>query len=391
MKIGIDARFLTHPQHGGFKTYTENLVAALARLDRENDYVLYLDREPVAGDLIPQQSNFQTRIVPGSLPMIGVPWREQVLLSRQATVDRVDLFHAPCLTAPLYLSCPLVITVHDMIWAFPERFSQKAKLSLKRKFMEWYNYYVPEAATRRASAILTVSHAAENDIRQLLKVPAEKITVTWEAARSSFWKIEDQECLETTRKKYDLHSKFILAIGSADPRKNISALVQAYSLLHRTLQEKYHLAVVWTHTHLAEAMSHQIAQLGIEGQVHFLQNVSNEELVHLYNSASLFVFPSLYEGFGLPILEAMACGTPVVAARNSSIPEITGDAALLFDPENVQQIAETITYILSRENVGSALIQNGLARSALFSWEKCAAETLSVYREVLLSKDNHNP
>ena len=379
MKIGIDARFLTHPQPGGFKTYTENLVSALASLDKENEYYLYLDRTPAANDIIPVQSNFQVRVITGSLPMLGVPWREQIRLSRQAAADQLDLFHSPCLTAPLFLSCPLVITVHDMIWAFPERFSQKGAWSFKRKFMEWYNYLVPKLATKRASAILTVSHAAKESIIEYLKYPASRIHVTLEAAHRSFVRIDNMHCLDEIRLKHDLPSKFILAIGSADPRKNIRTLVQAYSLLPRELQEEYQLAIVWTHTLLADELSQQIQGLGLESKIQFLKNITNEDLVYIYNSASLFVFPSLYEGFGLPLLEAMACGVPVAAADNSSIPEIVGDAAQLFDAKDVNRMSAVINRILSVDSLRMALIKKGIERSASFSWEKCARATIAVY------------
>jgi glycosyltransferase involved in cell wall biosynthesis len=385
MKIGIDARFLTHPQPGGFKTYTENLVTALADLDKENEYILYLDREPSPQDIIPVQPNFQTRVVTGSLRMIGLPWREQIRLPRQIAVDQVDLFHSTCLTAPLHVDCPLVITVHDMIWAFPERFSQKGTWSLKRKFMEWYNYWVPKYATGRASAILTVSHAARESIIEYLHYPSNKIYVTWEAARPCFTSVSDVQCLDDVRKKYDLQSKFILAIGSSDPRKNISTLVQAYSLLPYQLQQEYRLAIVWTHRELADHLSRQLSSLGLQEKVQFLENVTNEDLASLYNAASLFVFPSLYEGFGLPLLEAMACGSPVVAADTSSIPEIVDDAGLLFEARDPQGMAETITYVLSNNEVRLNLIQKGFKRNAIFSWKKCANETLAVYEKVLSS------
>jgi glycosyltransferase involved in cell wall biosynthesis len=387
MKIGIDARCLTHPQPGGFKTYTENLVAGLASLDKENEYFLYVDREPSSHDLVPAQPNFKLRVVTGSLPMLGFPWREQIKLPQQASADRLDLFHSPCLTAPLFIRCPLVITVHDMIWAFPARVSktmQKTPLSAKRNLMALYNYLVPKYATQNASAIITVSHAARESIIEHLRYPSDKIHVTWEAAASAFSGSSNVENLDALRLKYNLPSKFILAIGSADPRKNISTLLQAYSLLPGNLRTEYKLSLVWTHPRLADRVSEQLRSLSLEENVQFLQNVSNEELAQLYSAASLFVFPSLYEGFGLPLLEAMACGAPVVAANNSSIPEIVGDAARLFEATDPHGMSETIAKVLSNEQTRMGLIQLGRKRNAGFSWEKCARETLAVYRTVLI-------
>ena len=318
--------------------------------------------------------------------MMGFPWREQIELPRQVARDQLELFHFPCLTAPLNLDCPMVITVHDMIWAFPERFSQqKETFSIKRKLMEWYNYLVPTYAIKRASAIITVSHMARESIVEYLDFPPEKIHVAWEAARSSFTQINDRGCLDAVRDKYRLHSKFILAIGSADPRKNISTLVRAYSMLPNNVREEYHLAIVWAHSLLAGGLSRQVNGLGMEGKVQFLENVTNEDLELLYNSTSLFVFPSLYEGFGLPLLEAMACGAPVIAANTSSIPEVAGDAALFFEAMDPKGMSDTIAYVLDHDDVRLNLVQKGFQRNALFSWEKCAQETLSVYEKVLSS------
>jgi glycosyltransferase involved in cell wall biosynthesis len=388
MRIGIDARFLTHPQRGGFKTYTENLVAALARIDSKTVYVLYLDRQPGAQDVVPSQPNFINRVVQGSLPVVGLPWREQVALGKQVKADRLDLFHSPCLTAPLILPCPLVITVHDMIWAFRENFTSRGSWSLKRRLIDWYNYLVPRYVIRRASAIITVSHASKNSILETFQMNAEKIVVTHEAAGSAFRLIEDADQLEAVRNKYSLPSKYILALGAADPRKNIKSLIQAYRSLSDELREKYQLVIVWTHTFLASEISKLVEELGLSANVRFLRHVPNEDLVSIYNLASLFVFPSRYEGFGLPLLEAMSCGVPVIAADNSSIPEIVGEAAILFDAQDVNGISAAMCQVLTDESLQARLRRDGLERSAQFSWDKCGRETLTVYKRIM---DMHSP
>jgi len=386
MRIGIDARFLTHPQPGGFKTYTENLIMALSQIERENKYLLYVDREPSDSDLIPGTKNFEIKVVTGSLPMVGVPWREQVGLSRQATTDKIDLFHAPCLTAPLFLNCPLVVTVHDMIWAFPEKYSRSGSLSIKRRLMEWYNYWIPKSAVKRATSVITVSESARESIVQYLDLPAAEIFVTHEAAGSSFRRTEDLNILAKQRSTQNLPDTFIMAIGSADPRKNMGTLLKAYSLISEDLRQKYHLVIVWTHSFLTGEFLSQLDKLHIRETVHFLRNVSNDDLGLLYNSASLFVFPSHYEGFGLPLLEAMSCGAPVVAANNSSIPEIVGDAALLFDAQDAAEMSGLMISVITNESMFQKLRTRGLERAVQFSWEKCARETVDVYAHVLDKK-----
>ena len=184
MRIGIDARFLTHPQAGGFKTYTQNLVAALAQVDRENEYRLYVDREPASP--LAYGPNFQVCVVPGTLPMLGMVWREQVGLARRAAQDKLDLLHAPNLTAPLRCPCPTVITVHDMIWLWPERFSPGKTASRKRDLMRRYYQDVPRRAAQAAAGIITVSQASKDDIVRDLGIPAGRIHVTYEAAGAAY-------------------------------------------------------------------------------------------------------------------------------------------------------------------------------------------------------------
>jgi glycosyltransferase involved in cell wall biosynthesis len=385
MRIGIDARFLTHPQKGGFKTYTENLVAALACVDDRNEYILYLDREPDQNSKVPPQSNFSYKVLK-QLPGIGMPWREQVDISLQTARDRIDLLHSPCLTAPLTHACPLVMTIHDMIWLFPQQYSRSGNSSLQWKLMEWYQLTIPRIASRRAAAIITVSQLSKDDIVKHLGVKSARIHVTHEAVSSSFQPVDDAKRLRSSRRKYGLNSRFILAIGSSDPRKNLATLVKAYALLPQSLRTEYHLAIVWTAAALATSLSETIEELSIGQFVHFLFQVPNEDLVSLYNEASLFVFPSLYEGFGLPVLEAMACGTPVIAANNSSIPEIAGDAALLVEAGDTKGISEAMEEVLLDDALASEMVQKGLKRNAMFSWEKCARETLMVYKQTLPSK-----
>ena len=377
MHIGIDARFLTHPQAGGFKTYTQNLVTALAQEDRENEYRLYVDREP--SQPLAYGPNFRVCVVPGTLPMLGMVWREQVGLARQAGRDKLDLLHAPNLTAPLRCPCPTIITVHDMIWMWPERFSPGKTASSKRDLMRRYYQDVPRRAAQAAAGIITVSEASKDDIVRDLGIPAGRIHVTYEAAGAAYGPVSDAGALAGVRQKFDLPPQFLLALGSADPRKNIAGLVEAYARLPLPMQEKHPLAIVWTHAHLAESLAAQAERLGVTPRLRFLRNVSDADLVLLYNATSLFVFPSRYEGFGLPLLEAMACGTPVVAADNSSIPEIAGDAARLVNAEDPAALSEAIAAVLADDGLRAEMSRRGLAQAARFSWARCARETRDVY------------
>jgi glycosyltransferase involved in cell wall biosynthesis len=381
MRIGIDGRFLTHPQRGGFKTYTSHLVLALAEIDQENDYLIYTDRQPTTS--VPLGPNFTVRIVPESLPWLGMPWREQVALAAQAKADRLDLFHAPCLTAPLWLSCPLVVTIHDMIWHFPQQFSNGKSPAGRRKLMGWYYQTMPKWAAQRAALVLTVSQAAKGSIVDQLGLPEGRIVVTHGAASPLYGPVQDPARLCAVRQRVGLPSDFILALGSADPRKNLSALVRAYAQLPTALQAQHPLGIVWTHRLLEADLLQEIEALGIRSHVRFLTGVDDETLALLFNAASLFVFPSRYEGFGLPLLEAMSSGAPVVAADNSSIPEVVGDAALLVSADDVRTIAHGMTRVLTEPALRNTLIEKGYQRAAAFSWRNCGQETLAAYRRAV--------
>lgn len=387
MRIGIDARFLTHPQPGGFKTYTEQLIRALLEVDPDNDYILYVDRPPVAGVIAPPAPHATVRVVPGTAPFIGMPWREQISLAMQARRDRIDVLHALCLTAPVYAPCPLVVTIHDTIWMFPRRFTRQQKRG-KRSLMDMYYRYVPAIAARRASAVVTVSHDARTAIVQHLGIPAHRVFVTHEAAAPIYRTRDRSRATESVQQRFGLSEGFILALGSADPRKNISTLLRTYALLPERLRANHELAIVWTHPLLAESILAEAHTHGVEGRLRFLQHVSNDDLVSLYNAAALFVFPSRYEGFGLPILEAMACGAPVVAANNSSIPEVAGDAALLVDAESPSSIAHALERVLNDAALRDEMVARGLQRAASFSWQRCARETVAVYQKCYTGQES---
>jgi glycosyltransferase involved in cell wall biosynthesis len=383
-RIAIDARAASHPQPGGFKTYTENLLRDLLQRDDPHSYLLYLDR-PLTNGLTPAGPDVSVKIVRGAVPFFGVPFREQVSLPYHLVTDSVDLMHFPCATAALWSPCPFVITIHDTIELMSIS-AAHARLSAKRMLMHLYNRYSQVFTVHRAAAILTVSENSKRDIVRLFNVSADKVFVTYEAPNRMFVRLKDTQQLDQIRHKYRLGQDFILAIGSADPRKNLNCLIDAYSRLSSDLTARYQLAIVWTHHQLHDDMLALVDRLGLAGRVRFLQAVSDRDLALLYNATSLFVFPSLYEGFGLPPLEAMACGAPVVAASSSSIPEIVGDAALLVDDlDNGAELAASIARALNDESLRHSLSERGVRRAQSFSWDRCAEETVRVYEMVLES------
>ena len=380
-RVAIDARAASHPQSGGFKTYTENLIKHLGGNEDRLDFRLYLDRPLVAG--LP--AALTARVIPTAMPYLGVPLREQVLVPYRSLCDRADLVHFPCGTGAVWPLRPFVITVHDTIEWMPVA-AGKRERSPRRVMMHLYSRFVQRAAVRRAAAVLTVSENSKRDIVRHFGVPPARVFVTYEAAAETFGRVEDPRQLGLIRERMGLAQPFVLAIGSADPRKNLASLLEAYGLLPAELVEEYLLAIVLTHGHLAPGLQSLARRLGLSRRVRFLRGVADAELALLYNAASLFVFPSLYEGFGLPPLEAMACGTPVVAADNSSLPEVVGDAGVLVDVGGrggPARLAAAVARVLGDEGLRRQLARRGQERARSFSWQRCAAQTIGVYEAAL--------
>ena len=386
--ITIDGRAISHPQPGGFKTYSVNLVKNLPVLEGRFTYQILLDR-PAPVIQASSRKDMTFRIVRNGPSFLGVAIRENISVPYRLNIgEKTDLAHFPNGSAPVWASCPYVVTIHDTLELMSQP-SKVAGISLRRILMHLYNRYNQIIAAHQSRAIITVSHHSKNDISRYLHVPEDKIFVIYEAPNEIFLKKFSQDQVKGVRQKFGLDSEYILGIGSSDPRKNIKALICSYNKIESTLKVRYKLVLVMTHHRLQDELIKQAKQNGLLEQIIFLHSVSNQDLALLYHGATLFVFPSLYEGFGLPVLEAMACGVPVIASRNSSIPEIAGDAALLVD--NMQSsvecetLTEHMTKVLVDSNLQKDLVQRGINRARLFSWQRCAKETTDVYARILSS------
>jgi glycosyltransferase involved in cell wall biosynthesis len=247
--------------------------------------------------------------------------------------------------------------------------------------MRVYTRMVQSQVARTAEAVITVSQYSKRCIVKRFQVLPERVVVTYLAPATL--PVNDQANAERAERGEDGLETFILALASASPRKNIDRLLEAYHLLNRKLRKRFPLLVVCSHNALRGQLERQVEDLGIVPGVRFLERVSDEALTGLMTAASLFVFPSLEEGFGLPPLKAMACGTPVVASDTSSLPEVLGDAAVLVSPTDTQAMADAIAAVLTTPSLATDLSEKGLTRSRQFSWEATARQTLQVYQSVL--------
>lgn len=381
MKIVLDARAASHPQRGGFKTSTSQLIRHIARVDPDNQYLFYLDR-PVGRESIPESKNVELKIIPSLLPGIGAAWREQVQIPRHLAKDRPAIAHFTTNTGPLDAPCPTVLTIHDTIgWMERPPKGLPGRAKVKRWAMFLYNRYLSLAAARRAQRIITVSEFSRRDLVERHGFSPERVLVTYEAPSECFHPVDRSAARERVRVKFGLDQPFLLALSSASPRKNARGLLDEYARLDPTLRTGFQLVVVWTHGLFMAQLESFSAQQGLERQVRFLQNISDDDLLHLYNAATIFVFPSFAEGFGLPPLEAMACGTPVVASNLTCMPEILGDAALMIDPREPGQLAEAMAITLSSPKLRGDLSDKGTTWVRRYSWERCARETVQVYAD----------
>lgn len=290
----------------------------------------------------------------------------------------LDLVHDTTGTAPLALApAKRIATIHDV---FPLSFPGHSTL-LDTLI---YHYWLP-IAVKRVNAVITVSEQSKRDIKQHLYLAEEKITVIQSAACAHFRELREDE-IYSALARVGVERPFILYVGSVEPRKNLLRLLDAYTQL-REWSPKWRLVIVgarnyWKSSPVAQA----VEQKGLQDCVTFTGYVPDEDLPALYNGADLFCFPSLYEGFGLPVLEAMACGTPVITSNTSSLPEVAGDAALLVDPYNVEEIATAMRRVLEDPALAQELRKKGLERAKQFTWEKTARETIAVYEKVLGEK-----
>jgi glycosyltransferase involved in cell wall biosynthesis len=357
-------------QRAGIGRYTRDLVAALAEIDRSNRYTLFC-----VGDA-PQDSewpeNFTVRV--SNLPSrwLTAGWYK---LKLPVPVERFtgdcDLFHSPDFTLPPLRAARGVVTVHDLSFL---RLPQYADPGLRGHL----NRSVPEAVNR-AVRVLADSENTRKDLGELLDIPPEKVSVVTPGVSQHFRPVRDSVRLNEVRARYNLPEWFILFVGTIEPRKNLARLISAFGQLRRQTGLPHALVLAGSPGWLYQEIYDQVGKEGLAEHVIFPGFVADADLPALYTLADLLAFPSLYEGFGIPPLEAMACGTPVVASNNSSLPEAVGAAALLIDPEDVGGMADAMARVLGDANLRARLSDLGRAQAARFTWRSAAEKLLQAY------------
>lgn len=366
MRIGIDAR-LVYYSRAGIGQYIVGLVEGLSKTDNENEYVLLQSRKDHS--VLTDQANFSRK----SLWTPSHHRLEQLALPFEITPLRLDILHSPDFIPPFRRDYKSVITVHDVAFILYPHF-------LTQESARYYGQI--DRAVRHADHIIADSASTKQDIINFLGVPESKITVIYAAASSRYRPIEDEHSLAEVRERYGLDRPFMLFVSTIEPRKNLPTLLRAYRQLLDHYKLEVTLVVVGQRGWFCGEVFAVAETLNLNDEVLFLGHVPTDDLVLLYNAARVHVHPSFYEGFGLPPLEAMTCGTPTIAANVSSLPEVVGDAGLLVDPEDVEAWTVAMWRVLTDDSLHSELTEKGLKRAQLFSWEKAAGEFLRLYERL---------
>jgi glycosyltransferase involved in cell wall biosynthesis len=367
VRIAIDARKL---HDFGIGTYIRNLLKHLALIDRDTEYVLLCRSQDVtvAEQLGP---NFRA-VVESSRPY---SMAEQIMLPARLVALNVSLLHEPHYVLPPLVPCRAVVTIHDCIHLmFPQYLPNRLAYGYARASL-W-------AAARRAERIFTVSETSKADILRYCDVEAERIIVVYNAIDDRFATPPEPEAIERVRERYQLHGPFALYVGNIKPHKNLERLIDAFDLVRRGGFERLELLIIGDQISKYPRLRRAVDKHKLHKHVRFLGFVADDTLAALYRLATVFVFPSLYEGFGLPPLEAMASGTPVVTSNRSSLPEVVGDAAVLVDPYSAASIADGIQQVLGDADLRRSLAARGLARAREFSWDTSIRRVHEVYMDV---------
>ncbi len=367
MRVGIDAR-LSYHQRAGISRYTKHLIEELAQLDRETSYTVFQhrkQREPLTN-----APNFHRRTL-----FTPVHTRiEQPMLAAELSFHSLDLLHSTDFIPPFHSNVPSVITVHDLAFLRWPHF-------LTESHAAYYSQI--DRAVRHARHIVVPSESTKNDVVRQLGASPKKISVIHEAAAPHYAPLSQEKCLAAMQRKYGVPEKYIFFVSTIEPRKNTGGLLEAFHHLRKHYSvEDTGLVLAGKPGWLYEEVYRKVEQLDLGQSTFFLGRVPDEDLHQLFVGARCHAHPAYYEGFGLSPLEAMACGTPTIVSNTSSMPEVVGDAALIVDPSDWEEIAVAMHRLLTEDELHKELSQKGLQRASVFSWGRAASETLDVYRMV---------
>jgi glycosyltransferase involved in cell wall biosynthesis len=353
------------------------LIEALAEIDDVNQYTIFVTRREARERFSNRWPNFQVRVTLPHTPFVRIP----LTLSAELRRNPVDVLHVQ-FASPPFSPCPVVVSIHDLSFEhLPQTFKRRSRMQLR---------LTVRRSARNAAQVIALSEHTRTDLINTYKLRPEKVNVVPLAAPAAFAPVRDDNELQRVRQTYGIDGDYILSVGSIQPRKNLSRLIKAYSVLRRehTAGKLPQLVLVGKNAWLFEETFRSLKDLEVGRSVILTGYVPESDLPALYSGALCFVYPSYFEGFGLPPLEAMKCGAPVIVGNKTSLPEVVGDAALLIDPFDVNAIAGAIQKMISDSDLRAELRVKGLRRAAYFNWKETARQTLAVYEKAFSLKRN---
>lgn len=368
MKIGMDARASSWYRGTGIGTYTYQLLQQLCLLDKNNRYLFFLTEDSLAG--LPEKANITSKVITSGSAGNGNFW-EEVDIPNLLNDTGIDAYFVPQngIGLPKEKSCPFIITLHDIIpYRMPE--------TVGPQYLKIYTEEIPSIISR-CDGIITVSQFSKQDILQAFDFPEDRIAVTPLAAEEIFYPRDTAICQQYLKRTYGLEDDFILYVGGFSPRKNIAGLIKAYAAAKPFIDQNIKLVILGRKGRSYYSYKDLAVQLELKNEVLFPGYIPVEDLPFFYNAARLFCYPSFYEGFGLPPLEAMACGTPVIASNTTSMAEVLQDDVLFAAPEDIEGIAEGIKLLLNNPQLAGEYGFKGLHRSTQFSWKRTALDTIN--------------
>lgn len=374
MHIGLNAHLLSLSRShraAGINSYIHHLLRCLPDVSNQHRYTIFLG-DKGAMRAFPEMKAKMTSLHTVN-PIVRIFW-EQTVQPVQLLRENIDLLHSLAFVQPVLMPCAGIITIYDLSFIlFPDRFHP-----LRRLYLRWGTEY----SARKAQRIIAISASTKRDVVKYLGVAKRKVDVVPCGVDEDFQPLENQEVLDDFRKERRLPEQIILFVGTIEPRKNLTVLLRGYALLRKKVQLPP-LVIAgpkgWHHQEVFSAAE----ELGLQEDVVFAGYIPQDELPLWYNVADLFVYPSLYEGFGLPPLEAMACGTPVIISNSSSLPEVVGGAGILVNPDSAEEMAEAMQRLLADNSLRAEMRQRGLKRARQFSWQKAAQDTVKVYEQAM--------
>jgi glycosyltransferase involved in cell wall biosynthesis len=373
IRVAIDAHSVG-TKLGGNESYAVNLIEALAQIDSTNNYTIYVTTNEARDRFSNRWPNFKVRSTLPHTPLIRIP----LTLSAELRKHPVDVLHVQ-FTAPPFCPCPFVVSIHDLSFEhLPQTFKRRSRTQLRLTVRH---------SARRAARILSLSEHTRGDIMETYGIHPDRIEAIPPAAPDHFCRVTDTRELQRIRHTYGIDGNYILSVGSIQPRKNLARLVKAYAQLrgHCSADKLPKLVLVGKCAWLYDETLRALDQAGVKDSVVLTGYVPESDLPALYSSALCFVYPSYFEGFGLPPLEAMKCGAPVIVGNRTSLPEVVGDAGLTVDPFDVDAIAAAMRRLMSEPALRAELSKKGQERASSFTWRETARQTLQIYQDVARS------